>query len=73
MTEPIVETILHGQNVMLPDSKVDGVKVDRTKSAQNPDWTEPAANTILSLKFVMWRDSRVDRFQVDKHPGGQTP
>ena len=53
LTEPIVDTILHGHNVMLPDSKLDGIKVDRTKSEQNPDWTEPAANTILSLKFVM--------------------
>ena len=44
LTEPIVDTILHGQNVMLPDSKVDGGKVERTKSEQNPDWTEPAAN-----------------------------
>ena len=48
LTEPIVDTILHGQNVMLPDSKVDGVKVDRTKSEQNPDWTELAVDTILS-------------------------
>ena len=53
MTEPIMDTILCGQNVMLPDSKVDGVKVDRTKSEHNPDWTKPAVNTILSLKFVM--------------------
>ena len=53
LTEPIVDTILHGHNVMLPDSKLDGIKVDRTKSEQNPDWTEPAAKTILSLKFVM--------------------
>ena len=41
MTEPIVDTILFGENVIWPDSKVDKIQDDKHPVGQISKKTEP--------------------------------
>ena len=68
-----VDRLPSGQNPSRETPTWTDSQVDRSKRAQNPDWTEPMKETILRGKNVVWQDSQEDRFQVDNHPGGLTP
>ena len=79
-----MDTTLHGQNVMWPDSQNEqnsskqapswtNFQEDRTKHERKAELTESIVDTILRGQNVMWPDSQVNWFQVDNHPGGLTP
>ena len=46
LKEPVVGTIIRGQNVMWPDSMVDKIQIDKHLGGQTPKYTETKVSGI---------------------------
>ena len=78
LTEPIVDTILLGETVMWPDSKVDKIQegkhqVGKAQKGRELKVSPTRFERPYRGKITLWTDCHMGRLPSEQNPSSQTP